>query len=123
MAAHSYKDLLFTKHAYSRALERGISNEAVWQAVHYPKTKVVTNIATRSFKYSRDWQQRRVQVVAKYLANEKKYLVISLWVRGEEDKEPFVWWLLTLPFKLLWWLLKGLAHLVRRLILPSTQQF
>jgi len=31
-----------------------------------------------------------------------QWLVVSAWVRGEEDRESLVWQLLSLPFKLTW---------------------
>jgi len=42
--------------------------------------------------------KRKVQVVANYQNDERKWLVVSAWVRGEEDPKPL--WLQILLFPL-----------------------
>jgi hypothetical protein len=48
-----------------------------------------------------------VHVVAYYLDDERKWLVKSVWVRGEDDPKPLWWQMLTL-----------IPRLVRRLFNP-----
>ncbi len=52
-------------------------------------------------KFIKQQGSRLYHVVATYLSEQKAYLVISAWVRGEEDRPPLLWRLLTLPFTLI----------------------
>ena len=52
-------------------------------------------------KFIKQQGSRLYHVVATYLSEQKAYLVISAWVRGEEDRPPLLWRLLTLPFTLM----------------------
>jgi len=102
---HVYKNLIFTHHAYDRLKDRSITAEAIWQTVQWPANKYPSQKAT---KFIKSVHHRRLHVIASWLAKEKKWLVISVWVRGEADRVPMGWWLMTLPFKLTYWLLKSL---------------
>lgn len=106
---HTYKDLIFTKHAYNRLKERSIAEHAIWEVIHHPAQKFPSKGQTKFIKAIHD---RKIHVVAKRLEPEDKWLIISVWVRGEEDKEPILWRLLILPFKILWWLIKMLWKLL-----------
>lgn len=109
----TYKNIIFTSHAYNRTKERSIPLHAVYETIVSPdKTKQVGNGKKKYFKTIRD---RRYQVVATYKSDQKKYLIISNWVRGEDDKVPLVWQLITLPFKLVWMILKLLFSIVKKL--------
>lgn len=106
---NTYKDLIFTNHAYHRLKQRSLSFDGVWQTVHYPNKK---NKSGSNFKFVKVIGDRNYQVVANFLKSENKYLIVSVWVRGEDDHAPLVWQILTLPFRLLWWLLKWLSKLI-----------
>ena len=60
---------------------------------------------------------RRYQVIAVYLREEAKWLVLSTWVKGEDDKIPFVWQLLVFPFRLIYqisiYLIKQLVNICK----------
>lgn len=105
-----YRDLIFTDHARERSNKRSITKGMVYQAVHQPHKKYVRDEDT--IKFIKTIHNRKVHVVANYLENEKKWLIISVWVRGEEDKAPFVWRLITFPFWLVWKLVTWLFKLI-----------
>ena len=112
--SREYKDLVFSKHAMERAQSRSIAPDSVYQALHFPD-RVIKNKENNSQKFSKIINDRKYQVVAKYLAKEKKWLVVSVWVRGENDKAPFVWQLITLPFKLIYWVIKLIWNLLAKI--------
>ncbi len=100
----NYKNLVFTKHALDRLQDRSISEDAIWQTIARPDKKFKND--GQSVKFIRSVNGRKVHAVATYLKNENKWLVVSVWIRGEDDKQPLVWQLIVLPFKILWWIIK-----------------
>lgn len=100
----SFRNLIFTNHAYARALDRSISTFDIWEAVNHPH-QTFANHNEGSTKFIKTIQQRKLHVVASYLKDKNMWLVISVWVRGEEDQVPFMWMILSAPFRLGWWLL------------------
>lgn len=100
---NSYKNIIFTKHSLERMGKRSIDQDRIWQVINHPRK--VYNSSGGSKKYLKTINDRRFQVIATYLPKEKKYLVISTWVRGEDDKQGIVWTIITLPFKIIWWLI------------------
>ena len=101
----NYKSIIFTDHGLDRLESRGITQEMVYQ--------VVTNSAKKfdqgqTTKFIKTVSKRKVHVVAQYLKDQHKWLVISVWVRGENDKQPLMWRIITFPFWLVWMLLKWL---------------
>lgn len=102
--SHIYKNIIFTNHAYDRIKSRNISEHAVFETINYPDKK--QKKSTDSIKYVKTIRNRKHQAIATYKNDQKKYLVISAWVRGEEDKQPIVWQLITLPFRIILWILK-----------------
>lgn len=105
-----YKNLIFTNHAQNRFKTRGISIESIFQTIQNPDHKI--KIEQEKIKFFRTLHNRKIQVIAIYKKEEKKWLVISAWVRGEQDKLPLVWQILVLPFKILWWLFKKIVFLL-----------
>lgn len=103
---NTYKNLIFTNHAFDRLSLRSITQDAIWQTINYPEKKYPQD---QTIKFIKSVQDRRLHVIASWLAKENKWLVVSVWVRGEEDQEPVIWQLITLPFKLIWWLIKKLV--------------
>ncbi|MFZ5437751.1 MAG: DUF4258 domain-containing protein [Patescibacteria group bacterium] len=100
--SETYKNLVFTKHAWTRAKDRSLSKDLIYQVVSLPD-KTYHN--QDNFKFIRIINGRKIHVVATPIENNK-FLIISTWVRGEEDQQSIIWLLLTLPFKILWWTLK-----------------
>ncbi len=98
-----YRDLIFTDHSLERLTLRSLSQDQIWQVIHHPQ-KHFENQGNE--KFISTVAGRRIHVVAKKLVDDNKWLVISVWVRGEDDPETMVWQLLTLPFKAIWWIVK-----------------
>lgn len=105
--------ITFTKHARERARLRHIAETNIEQILSSPDKKI--ELTGHKIKFLKTIGQRHYQVVATYLAKEQQWLVISVWVRGEEDKEPLVWVLISLPFRLLRWLLKVIWSIVAKI--------
>ncbi|HEX7018041.1 MAG TPA: DUF4258 domain-containing protein [Patescibacteria group bacterium] len=100
-----YKNLVFTKHALERLNDRTITAEAVQRVIQAPDKKFDNGGST---KFIRTLDDRKYHVVASYLKQEHTWLIISVWVRGEDDQQPLIWQLITLPFRFGWWLVKKL---------------
>lgn len=98
-----YKNLIFTDHALHRTTLRSIRHEAIYQAVNNPDQSF--NQEEDAYKFTKLINDRQHHVIAKKI-DEDKWLVISVWIRGEEDPVPLIWQLLTFPFKVLWLLIK-----------------
>ena len=105
-----YKNIVFTKHASERMSQRSITTHSVWETVTYPDT--TNSDRDHSTRFIKTKNGRKYFVVAKYLPKERKQLVVSTWVRGEDDRVPILWQLITLPFKLLW---KAISFIIRRI--------
>lgn len=106
----TYKNVVFTKHAAERMALRSITEYTIWEVIAHPDE--VRPEKQNSKRYIKTINTRRYFVVAAYIPNEKKYLVISCWVRGEDDAVPLVWILLTAPFKIIW---KLVTFIIRRI--------
>lgn len=91
----TYKNLVFSKHALARLSDRILTQDAVYQTIQSPDKTFPEKDST---KFIRTVNNRRIHVVAVPIENQQ-WLIISTWVRGEEDRVPFVWQLITLPFR------------------------
>jgi len=100
----SEPNFILTKHAKERMQDRGITQDMVRLALKKPDQTLPGDDPSK-VKFIRTIDRRRTQVVATLLPS-KQWLVISVWVRGEDDRVPFVWLILSAPFKLGWWLIK-----------------
>jgi hypothetical protein len=99
MNQREYKDILFTNHALQRLKYRRITQEMVAAAIKKPDRKELE--ADGDTKFIRTIDRRSLHVVSMYLPDQKKWLVKSVWVRGEDDPRPFWLRLLMLPIALL----------------------
>src|SRR5258708_6649532 len=98
-------EFIFTKHALQRLKERGISVDQAEMVLRNP-SQTIPGKKPDTVKFMRDVNGRNMQLVGTYLADQKKWLIVSAWVRAEEDRIPLIWQVITAPFKLAWWLLK-----------------
>jgi hypothetical protein len=105
-----YKNLVLTNHAKGRILNRSLTLENLFQTIKFADNQFDLN--ENKTKFIKNISGRRYQVIAKYLADDKQWLIISAWVRGEDDKEPLVWQIISLPFKLVW---RGVVLLIRHI--------
>ena len=113
--AQKYKNLILSHHAEQRAKQRAIGFGAIYQTVNFPD--IEKSQENDQIKFQKIIKGRHYQVVAVYLREEEKWLVLSTWVRGEEDKIPFIWQLLVFPFRLVYqilvWLIKFIINLCK----------
>jgi hypothetical protein len=98
----TYKNLVFSKHALARLSDRILTQDAIYQTIQFPDKTFSENDST---KFIRTVNNRRIHVVAAPIENNQ-WLVISTWVRGEEDRVPLMWQLITLPFRAAWYLIR-----------------
>ncbi len=96
--------IIFSHHALERLGKRHIAKSDVERTISRPD-KTFPGKKSGTVKFIRRIDQRNHQVIAKKLENSKDWLVLSVWVRGEED---FNWvsWLVMLPFKVVWAVVK-----------------
>ncbi len=94
----TYKQLIFSNHALERMGDRSISKDSVWQTVSQPDRSHPEE-KPETARFIRTINDRTYHVVGRYLATERKTLIISVWVRGEDDAMPVAWWLITAPFR------------------------
>lgn len=100
-----YRGVIFTKHALERLNTRSVTHDMIVQTVEHPDRTQPTG-TSNSTKFIKYINQRNVQVVANFLPDQHKWLVISVWVRGEDDQLPLVWRIMTLPFVVIWSVIK-----------------
>jgi len=97
-------DFIFTKHALQRLSERSIS-QALAETVLRQPDRTEPGKKPGTVKFIRVVNGRNVQLVGTFLDDQKKWLIVSAWVRGEDDKVPLTWLIITWPFKAIWWLI------------------
>jgi hypothetical protein len=105
--------IVLSKHALERARSRGMELYAIEQLLLFPDHK--KELGDGKFKFQKIVNKRNYQAVATWLAKENKWLIISVWVRGEEDKLPFAWLFISAPFRLAWWLLRSLWRIIAKI--------
>ncbi len=103
-----YQGFIFTAHALERLATRSITQDMAVRVLKQPEVTQPTD-KPNTTKFIATVHNRLIHVVATYLHDQKKWLVISVWVRGEEDQPPLMWKLITLPFKALWYVVKKLV--------------
>ena len=96
-----YQNVVFTKHAIHRLKKRRISQDAAVQAIRTPDEHFIEDDGDTRFV--KTVNGRNVHVVGSYLKDEKRWMVITAWVRGEEDRPALVLRLLMLPLRLVAW--------------------
>ena len=93
-------NIIYTNHALERIRQRHLDQREIELTVREPSKKFPAK--DDETKFLRTIDGRRYQVIAKYVADQGAWLVVSAWVRGEEDPEPMLWTILAAPFRLLW---------------------
>jgi len=102
-----YQGFIFTKHALERSNTRSVTQDMIVKVLRNPEITQPTS-KPNTTKFIATVHGRLVHVVATYLSDQDRWLVVSVWVRGEEDQNPLVWRLLVLPFKAVWYVIKKL---------------
>lgn len=104
--------IIYTKHAEDRRKQRGITLASVEETIQNPAKRFEQTEPQGAIKFIKTIDDRRLHVVATYLANEKAWLVISVWVRGEDDQPSWEEKAVLSPFKLLWLIGKTVWKLI-----------
>lgn len=99
-----YQNVVFTEHALERLRKRRMTQAMVVQAIQKPERDFIEDDGDTRF--IKTVNGRAVHVVAHYLEDERKWLVKTTWVRGEEDAKPLWGRVLSLPLQLVQRLLK-----------------
>lgn len=102
--------VILTKHARERLDQRRMTVGGVEETVLDPDKKI--SLEAGQTKFIKQQGKRLYQAVAIYKEQEHAWLVLSAWVRGEEDKPDLLWLIITAPFKWLWQLLKFIFRLL-----------
>ena len=97
MESH-YKNIIFSDHALQRIKKRRITQSAVHKVVNNPQSKATED--NGNTRFVREVSKRDIHVIATYLPDEKRWLIVSAWVRGEDDPKPLWLRILTLPLRL-----------------------
>ncbi|MEO8582036.1 MAG: DUF4258 domain-containing protein [Patescibacteria group bacterium] len=91
--------IIFTNHAQDRMNQRHLSRSDIERTLSNPDRSFPAK-KRDTVKFIREINGRNHQVVAKLLENKKDWLVLSVWVRGEEDRN-WVEWIVLLPVRIL----------------------
>lgn len=102
-----YKNVVFSKHAIQRLKKRKISQDAVVKTLNKPAEKEEED--NGNVKFIKEVNQREIHVIANWLEDENRWIVVSAWVRGEDDPRPIWQWVFILPYRLLRWVFKRLT--------------
>jgi len=106
--------IVLTKHALERARSRKMELYPIERTILDPDKKI--SLGEQKFKFLKNVAGRHYQLVATFLPKEDKWLIISVWIRGEEDQLPFMWRLIRAPFYFLWWLIRIIFQLLWNII-------
>ena len=78
-----YDNIAFTRHARERLEKRKISREMVIQTIQNPNNQYIENDG--KIKFIRKVSGCKVHAICKPIPEENKWLVVTVWVRGEDD--------------------------------------
>ncbi len=84
----NHQTVVFTKHARERLELRRTGEDMVIQVMRNPSTTY--RIDDGKIKFIGKSMGAKVHVIGKPIPEQNKWLVISLWVRGEDDAGNFV---------------------------------
>jgi hypothetical protein len=99
MTRHEETSVIYTDHALERMKLRRITQGMIASAVKSPDKR--EHEADGDTRVIKTIQGRNVQVVSTWLDDERKWLVKSAWVRGEDDPTPIWKRVLLLPLRLI----------------------
>lgn len=77
--------LIFTTHAEQRRRSRKIAESDVELVLKHPD-KTYPGKKPETVKFIKFIDDRQHQVIAKFLQDQNAWLILSVWIRGEEDR-------------------------------------
>ena len=92
--------IIYSNHALERVRQRHLNQDDILLTIGQPDKKFSTDKPGHT-KFIKTVHGRRYQVVAKILPDQNAWLIVSAWVRGEEDPEPLLFTIIAAPFRLL----------------------
>ena len=92
--------IIYSNHALERIRQRHLNQDEILQTVADPDKKYSGEKPGHT-KFLKKIRGRRYQVIAKILPDQDAWLIVSAWVRGEEDPESLLWTLIAAPFRFL----------------------
>lgn len=106
----SIMNIILTNHAEERMRYRKMARSDIERTLANPD-KSFPGKKADTVKFIRTIDTRRHEVIGKYLADQKAWLILSVWIRGEEDKN----WITEL-FGMVWKVLRWLAKIVIKMV-------
>ena len=94
--------IVYTDHAHERIGLRRLSKTSIEQTIRHPDR--VQKIENGETKYTKRMGSKLYQVVVKIDHQQEAIIVVSAWIRGQEDPPDYLWKFITLPFRLIRWL-------------------
>jgi len=91
---------VYSKHAQERINFRRLTHHDIELTLINPD-KVLPS-GDNQHKYIKNINGRKYHVVAKNIPEQNVRLIISAWVRGEDDRESLLTTVLLAPFRILW---------------------
>jgi hypothetical protein len=80
-----------------------LAEYTIWEVVHQPDKKIPQGSGQTKFIKTKNG--RTVHVITQSINQAPYYwLIVSTWVRGEDDKLPLTWLIITAPFRFIGWL-------------------
>lgn len=95
-----FRDIVFTSHAEERMQLRNLDAQLIHKLWHAPEQ--IEKLEDGKEKRIATKHDRTVHMIGTYLQDEDKWLLISTWVRGEDDPVPWVWQLLVMSVRVVW---------------------
>ena len=102
--------IIFTDHARARIKKRKMSLLGVEKTITSPDRKI--SLPDGQIKFIKFLDKRLYQAIAVYEKKQQAWIVISAWIRGENDPPDLLWTLITAPFKLLFKFFRFLWRLI-----------
>lgn len=106
--------MILTNHAQERLRLRHLAASDLEEVLKDPDKKFNNR---DNVKFIKTVDGRRIHVVANFDARKKDWVVVSAWVRGEDDPQPLLWRIIVgsvkYPALFVWWLIKKLWQLRR----------
>ncbi len=109
-----FKNIIFTDHAIERMQLRRLDPVTLHELWHAPEH--IESLAEGKEKRIATKHDRTVHMIGTYLADEDRWLLISTWVRGEDDPLPVVWQVLAGLVRMGWRLLRFVLQMLIKLI-------
>lgn len=97
--------IFFTHHSRERMNLRKIAQSDIERTISSPD-RSFPGKKRDTIKFIKHIDGRRHEVIGKFLKDQNAWLVLSVWVRGEEDRKPLLDQMVLLPFKVVFWIVK-----------------